>query len=264
MDSVFTLLLELGLNKYESRIYLTLVEEGISTAKTISDITGIPYGKIYEIINSLSNKGFVITLPTKPLKCQAVSPQEVINNVKNHTDKKLKKIEKSVKDTLEPIFAKNKKAFEPNDSFLIIKGRTSINKKLEELVSNARQRINIITTENGLKKLVFQKELLKRAKENGKGINIACNITKNNAEDATSLSEICDIKHCDKKISNHFFSNGSHSIIIEPSPDDEDFVHGRDFGIWIVSRSFTKFLDSLFHPTFRDSLVAAKRIKDLR
>ena len=34
---------ELGLNKYEERVYLTLIEEGVSSAKNISDITGIPW-----------------------------------------------------------------------------------------------------------------------------------------------------------------------------------------------------------------------------
>jgi hypothetical protein len=51
-------LLELGLNRYEARVYQALIAEGTSTAKTISNITGIPYGKVYEVINSLAAKGF--------------------------------------------------------------------------------------------------------------------------------------------------------------------------------------------------------------
>ncbi len=77
-------LLEIGLSKYESKVYLTLIGEGVSTAKNISDITGIPYGKVYEIINSLSYKGFAMILPTKPMKYRAVSPYQAIQTAKKN------------------------------------------------------------------------------------------------------------------------------------------------------------------------------------
>ena len=89
---VLTALSELGLNKYEAKVYLTLITEGISTAKNISDITSIPYGKVYEILNVLASKGFVVTLPTKPMKCQAVSPKELTEIVKKDIRKKWKNL----------------------------------------------------------------------------------------------------------------------------------------------------------------------------
>ena len=86
-------LLDMGLSKYEAKVYLTLISEGISTAKNLSDITGIPYGKVYEIINSLSQKGFSIILPSKPMKYQAISPKETIITAKKYMHKKLEMIE---------------------------------------------------------------------------------------------------------------------------------------------------------------------------
>jgi sugar-specific transcriptional regulator TrmB len=46
LHKMTTSLLELGLNKYEEKVYLTLIEEGVSSAKNISNITGIPYGSV--------------------------------------------------------------------------------------------------------------------------------------------------------------------------------------------------------------------------
>ncbi len=89
-------LLELGLNKYEAKVYLTLITEGISTAKNISDITGIPYGKVYEIINSLSHKGFAMVLPTKPMKYRAISPYNAIQTAKKDAQEKYEKIESNL------------------------------------------------------------------------------------------------------------------------------------------------------------------------
>ena len=258
LSTILNLLLELGLNKYESKIYMTLVEEGISTAKNISDITGIPYGKVYEIINSLSSKGFVTVLPSKPLKCQAAAPKEVIDGIKKTTDEKLRRIEKSIMNTLEPLFMENKKSDEPKNVFWIVNGRANINKKVEEIALSSKKYLNIITTENGLKKLVFQKDVLKKAKENGVAINVSCKMTKNNMDDVKSLKEICCMKHSNK-ISNCYFSNGDSSIIIEPLPDDENFMQGRDFGIWLSGGSFTRFLDDLFFAHFDKAVEGDKR-----
>ena len=65
-------------------------------------------------------------------------------------------------------------------------------------------------------------------------------ITKENTEDVNSL-KFCDIRHNIKDNQNLLFSNGEESIIVEPVPDDDNIVHGRDIGIWVMSSSFTKF-----------------------
>ena len=139
--TVLTPLLELGLNKYEAKVYLTLIGEGISTAKNISDITGIPYGKVYEIINSLAAKGFCTTLPTKPMKCQAISPKEAIAAAKQSVEKKYQKLERHVLNELEPMFTESKKFIEPKGIFWILNGRANVVKKIDELIQKARKSI---------------------------------------------------------------------------------------------------------------------------
>lgn len=61
-------LLELGLDRYEAKVYPVLVKKGVLTAKEISDITKIPCRKVDEIIESLSSKGFLMAIPSKPMK----------------------------------------------------------------------------------------------------------------------------------------------------------------------------------------------------
>ena len=112
-------LFDIGLSKYEAKVYLTLITEGISTAKNISDITGIPYGKVYEIINSLSYKGFAMTLPSKPMKYRAVSPQQAVISAKKNTHEKFKKLENSLIKKLKPLFIKNKVSKQPKSVFSV-------------------------------------------------------------------------------------------------------------------------------------------------
>lgn len=237
---------ELGLNKYEERVYLTLVAEGISTAKNVSDITGIPYGKVYEVMNSLANKGFLITLPTKPMKCQAVSPKKTIINTKKKLEEKFDRIEKDILKKLEPMFAQSKKFITPKAAFWVINGRSNVVDKTEELISKASKHINILTSENGLKRLVMHKEPLKEAKKRGVNINIAATLTQTNKEDLEKL-KFCNISNVEKP-ENHLLSiDGKECLIIEPIVDDENIIYGRDLGMWVLSQSFTKLMENFYN-----------------
>ncbi len=45
-------------------------------------------------------------------------------------------------------------------------------------------------------------------------------------------------------------TDGKECMIIEPIPDDDNTVYGRDFGIIASSSSFTTFLDGFFKLNF--------------
>ena len=242
-------LLELGLNKYEAKVYLTLIGEGISTAKNVSDITGIPYGKVYEIINSLSSKGFSNILPSKPMKCQAISPSQAIITVKKNVEEKHQRIEEYVLNDLEPMFTESKRFVEPKGIFWIINGRANVVKKVDELIQKAEKNINIICSSNSLSRLVLHKELLQEAKNNGVKINIGGVINKEILDEIGSLN-FCDIRRIKNADNNLISIDNKECIIVEPIPDDDNIVYGRDLGMWVSSQSFTKFMDEFFSSNF--------------
>jgi len=241
-------LLEIGLSKYESKVYLTLISEGVSTAKNISDVTGIPYGKVYEIINSLSYKGFAMILPTKPMKYRAISPYQAIQTAKKNTQEKYNKIENHFIE-LDQQFKKNKKFIGSKTAFNIITGRSNVVNKIEEMIKKAKNNINIYCTANTLSRLVLHKEALKEAANKGIKISIAGITNKENLQEITSLN-FCEIKHIPKTNNNLFSVDGKESMIIEPTPDDDNIIYGRDFGIIASSDSFTRFLDNYFVSNF--------------
>ena len=237
---------DIGLTQYEAKVYSTLITEGISTAKNISNICGIPYGKIYEVIASLTSKGFVFVLPTKPMKYQAVDPDKVIKLIKLNNTKKIEDAEKIIRKELGQKFKKSKKFTELHGTFWMLNGRMAINKKMEELFEKAKDHIYILTSENGLNRLKYYAEVLKKIHSNGINVVIASKITKNNYESAKYL-KFCPIYNINLDNPNHFISiDGKESILFEPLPDDEDLRYGRDAGIWAQNTSFTQFIENFF------------------
>jgi len=86
-------LIELGLIKYEVDAYLCILQRGISEAGLIYKEAKIPYGKIYETLNSLVSKGLLEVQNTRPKKYMAKKPKVALNkyfsNIKMQMDTNL-------------------------------------------------------------------------------------------------------------------------------------------------------------------------------
>ena len=251
-SDMITPLLELGLNKYESRVYLTLVEEGISTAKNISDVTSIPYGKVYEIINGLAAKGFAITMPTKPMKCQAIDPREVLATARKRFEKDYHKLERQINEEIVPVFIASRKFVDAKSVFWMISGRASMNKKIEELIEKSKNNIRFLLSEEGIKRLVIFKQTLTQAADRGARIQICGPLTKGNAEDVASLS-FCEFSQAEHSPIHMVSVDGKECLMIEPIPDDDNIVYGRDLGLWVAKSPFAQLLHTSWSAGFRRS-----------
>ena len=69
------LLKELGLSNYETEAYLKIVELGIAEASVICKETKIPFGRVYQELNSLANKGLIEVQNTRPKRYTAKKPR---------------------------------------------------------------------------------------------------------------------------------------------------------------------------------------------
>ena len=58
---------EMGLNAYEIEAYMALLEVGQMTAMEISQEAKVPYSKMYEVLNSLKEKGWIKAVKPDPL-----------------------------------------------------------------------------------------------------------------------------------------------------------------------------------------------------
>ncbi|RLG41993.1 MAG: hypothetical protein DRO05_02420 [Thermoproteota archaeon] len=82
MGSVVKKLKRLGLTEYEARAYLCLLRNHLSTATKLSEKSGVPRTKIYSVLRSLHEKGWIKVYSGVPLLFRAVSPEEVFERIK--------------------------------------------------------------------------------------------------------------------------------------------------------------------------------------
>jgi len=114
---------EYGLNSYESATYTTLVRTGASTAHLISQESKVPYGKIYPVLASLQEKGFVEVFEGPPKKFTAVEPRIIFEKVVRRKEKEFERFKNSSQKAIEQLGAfAARKPKEPLESVRIIDG----------------------------------------------------------------------------------------------------------------------------------------------
>ena len=72
------LLQRLDLKEYQRTALAFLFESGRTTAPDISDGTGIPQARIYGVLDSLADLGFIKVIPGRPKEYQPKSPEQVL------------------------------------------------------------------------------------------------------------------------------------------------------------------------------------------
>jgi Predicted transcriptional regulators len=72
------LIQHLDLKEYESLALVFLLESGRTTAPTVADATGIPKPRVYGVLDSLADHGFIKIIPGRPKEYQPKAPETIL------------------------------------------------------------------------------------------------------------------------------------------------------------------------------------------
>ena len=78
-DSAETLFDRLELGEYEATALRELLTLGRSTAPNLAEATGIPRARIYDVLGTLANTGYVMEIPGRPKEYEAKHPAEILD-----------------------------------------------------------------------------------------------------------------------------------------------------------------------------------------
>jgi sugar-specific transcriptional regulator TrmB len=167
----------MGLNAYEIDAYLVLLGGGQMTAMEISQEAKVPYSKMYEVLNSLKEKGWIKSTESRPFKYYPVPPLEATRFTKLMLEDKYLIWENTVAQELQPLYEKRELVEHPD--MLILRGQQAVLGKIDEVLTKATKEIVIAAPEfakpvialaepllaGGLKKTVSVKLMAAGAKE---------------------------------------------------------------------------------------------------
>jgi sugar-specific transcriptional regulator TrmB len=190
----------MGLNAYEIDAYTALLEEGEMTAMEISRKAVVPYSKIYEVLNSLKEKGWVKSSESRPTKYYPVPPVEAAAFTKLRIEDKYHCWEQAVAEELQPLYEK-RELVERTD-ILMLHGQQAVLAKLEEVLKKATKEVMIAAPEFAIPIITLAESLLSSVKKTV-GIKLMVAGKTENwvfLKKSTSVSEL--------RVRDHMFGGG--------------------------------------------------------
>jgi len=174
---------QLGLNNYEIKAYIALVSSDRDSmqAAELSNTSGVPMARIYDIMDSLEKKGFVKIGLGRPTLYQFIAPDEALENYRRKMelefDRKIKDFDKMKADLSRELSKKKgaKTVSKLKESFSIKEG-DDIVVSLEKMISRAKNRVYAA---NSLK-FTIEEYMLAEARQ--KGVEIKFLDVKNKSQ----------------------------------------------------------------------------------
>jgi sugar-specific transcriptional regulator TrmB len=127
----------LGLNEYESKAYQAIVDLGESKSHQISAKSGVPYGRIYDVLNSLESKGLIKLVLKKPKTYNAIDPELILIK---QIEKQISELEKLKEETKQ---MKRKYERFPEDAVFVVKGKENFHRLLSNETPTEKSGYNI-------------------------------------------------------------------------------------------------------------------------
>jgi len=231
---------QIGLNLYERKLWLALLSRGTSTAGELSSLAKVPHSRAYDILETLTDKGFVLTQNTKPLKYVAIPPIEALERVKKRMQIKFDNSIERVNDfkgsvitkELNKVFKEGVSLVSPSELTASLKGHTAFHNQLETLIKGAKKEISIITNERGLKDIHEKhSEHLRKASKRGVKVRIGVPGLK---KAPSHFKGLASVKTLSKKIDGRFCLIDNNHVVFSLT-DNKKTHPTQDLSIWTQS-----------------------------
>ena len=140
-QKVIDRLVALGLTTYEAKVFSALTRLGEAGVSEIHAVAEVPRSAVYGTLEKLERRGIIETSPGRPKKFRALPPKVAVSKIESE----LRDAVKDAKDGLEELASIPHR--EASDVRIwIVKGRTRIRVRLEDMVAAAGSELMVAGT----------------------------------------------------------------------------------------------------------------------
>ncbi len=128
---------DLGLTEYETEAYLTVLQQGETTAAQTSRDSKIPYSRVYEVLKRLEDKGWIQLKTGKPQRYIPLPPKDTVKSLRMDFLRQFADSEKEIIQTLQPIY--EQRGGSERSDVVILHGQNSLITKLLGMIDQTSQ-----------------------------------------------------------------------------------------------------------------------------
>ena len=241
-DETRAALREMGLNTYEIDSYLVLLNGGQMTAMEVSQQANVPYSKMYEVLNSLKEKGWVKSTESRPFKYYPVPPLEATRLTKLRLENKYANLENHIAQTLQPLYEQRELVERPE--IVILRGQQAALTRLEDMLKKASVEIVVAAPEFAKPVIALAEPLL----GNGSGLKKRVQVkfmAAGKAEDwvfVKKFSALGEIRIRDHMFGGGIIADGKEAMLFLGEEKPSLVIWSNHVGLVGFAREYFQFL----------------------
>jgi sugar-specific transcriptional regulator TrmB len=237
---------EFGLTDYEIRSYTSLLEMGPATASELSESSGVPYSKIYEVLGSLEKKGWIEMEHGRPSRYYPKPPSVAMEITKSQLESALKTNEALVLDELQPLY--EKKGVRERPDIWIVRGDFNVLAQVRETIEHVQKEIlaAVPALPDSLAEPLIP--LVKTIAERGVKVQFMTMKTPM-TETMLKLTKLCEVRVREQMFGGGIIADGREVILLLGQEGDEAI----SLGIWSDHIGLAKFAKNYFEYLWQDS-----------
>jgi HTH-type transcriptional regulator, sugar sensing transcriptional regulator len=254
----------LGLTSYETKVYLSLLETGSMTASNISKKSSVPYSKIYEVLNSLEDKGWLEIDSSRPQKFFPKSPLTALEAMRMRIENDIRDNENLIVGELMPIYQKS--GIREKPEIWVVRGIYNIAAKVSEIIQTCQHELLIAlphVAENIAKPV---QPMLRMLHERGVRITVLAS-EETNTDTVRAISRVAEVR-----LKNNMFGGGvigdSKQVMILLGEGRNGNMNVEPIAIWAEHTGLAGFAKDYFHYLWADAgnkeKEGSERTKDFK
>jgi sugar-specific transcriptional regulator TrmB len=236
---------DIGLTEYESLAYLSLLKSGEMTAEMVSDSSGIPYTKVYSVLEELEERGWIDVEGGRPRKYYPRSPEDALSVEQNRLEEEFSTNRELLVEELLPLY--EAKEIHEMPEIWMIRGEANTYEKVISLLGKARKEIMLTLpwVPEGLLNSPENIRLLAYELRNLQNRDIAVKVLATDevvGKLTPALMSLADVKLCSELFGGGLVIDNKETVLIL------DMVKpiGPDMAIWSDHESLTRIASVYF------------------
>ncbi|MDZ7687573.1 MAG: helix-turn-helix domain-containing protein [Halobacteriales archaeon] len=137
---------QLGLKEYEAKVFVALCRVPMSTAKRVSELSGVPRPRVYDAIRILEARGLVEVEHSSPKKFRAIPLDEATSILQDRYDSRIKKLQEALNE-MEVVEAEGN---ETSREVWSMSDRASIDNRTKEMIEDADEELFFVVGDHRL------------------------------------------------------------------------------------------------------------------
>ena len=268
-DELVLHLLEFGIPKSESELYVGLLNTGPTRASYVCNVVHMNRVKGYKILENLKTLGLVSSTFSSPAMYKANELKESLENLLSMKKFDIDRLEK-IADTIIENYKVTKTSEISEDSnpqFTLISGRQNIFSRIEKMIREETKEIWMVTTYNDLSMMYYTSipECIIKSQKKGVMTKVITELEKEKSSEIIDRMKIEDLRIANLPSKGRIVCNSSETLISGYTTKKSNLNALEDSAFLTDSEEFVSNMKCLANQLWKSGInLYSKSKKELR